>query len=192
MYAFILSDSPILLWGLSPRQRLERVLRRAGVNDFLEDLELIPAHTYSSVLLIRGDYLYDDRVIKGLIEATDTVLQAGPSETRIPVAAHVPSDKAVEALELLKGTPSPKSLGGLKNETPETLSSAYEERLRKSDPPFVLPVTKETYRDLEERLFAWSYKGVTDLITKWAWPRPAKWCTRWCARFSITPNQVTF
>jgi phosphatidylglycerophosphate synthase len=53
-------------------------------------------------------------------------------------------------------------------------------------------VTTTTSRDLEERLFAWSYKGVTDLITKWAWPTPAKWCTRWCARFRIKPNQVTF
>ena len=190
MYAYILWDSSVLLWGLTPRQRLERVLRRAGVTNFLENLESVPAQ--SSVLLIRGDYLYDDRVIKGLIERTDAVLQVGSSEAQVPVAAHVPSSKALEALELLKGPPSAKSLPGMKTETPETLSSAYEERLRKSDPPFVLPVTKTTCRDLEERLFAWSYKGVTDLVTKWVWPRPAQWCTRLCARFAIKPNHVTF
>jgi phosphatidylglycerophosphate synthase len=190
MYAYIYGDSPILLWGLTPRQRLERVLRGAGVKDCLEDLESLPAQ--SSVLLIRGDYLYDDRVIKALSETTDVVLQVGPSEARVAVAVHVPWNKAVEALELLKGPPSAQALAGMQTETPETLSSAYEERLRKSDPPFVLPVTRTNCRDLEKILFAWSYKGVTDLVTKWAWPLPARWCTRVCARFGIMPNHVTF
>jgi hypothetical protein len=99
IYAYILCESPILLWGLSPRQRLERVLRRAGVVDFLENLESIPAQ--SPVLLIRGDYLYDDRVINRLIETTNVILQAGPAEARVAVAANVPSSCALQAWELL-------------------------------------------------------------------------------------------
>lgn len=189
IYAYILCKSPILLWGLSPRQRLERVLRRAGVVDFLENLESIPAQ--SSVLLIRGDYLYDDRVINRLIETTDVVLQAGPDGARVAVAANVPSNCALQAWEILNGRSAETSLPGMRTEIPETLSSSYQRSLKKSDPPFVLPITEINRRELEQRLFAWSYKGVTDLVTKWVWPRPAQWSTRVCVRFGLSPNQVT-
>jgi phosphatidylglycerophosphate synthase len=32
---------------------------------------------------------------------------------------------------------------------------------------------------------------VTDLVTKWVWPTPARWVTRLCVRFGISPNAVT-
>ena len=190
MYAYIFSNSSIILWGLSSRQRLERVLRRAGVVDFLENLESIPPQ--SSVLLIRGDYLYDDRVINRLIETTNMVLQAGPDGARVAVAANVPSGLVSQAWELLNGGSTEKSLPDIRTEIPETLSSSYQARLKKSDPPFVLPITETTHRELENRLFAGSYKGVTDLVTKWVWPRPAQWGTRVCVRLGLSPNQVTF
>jgi phosphatidylglycerophosphate synthase len=189
IYAYIFCNSPILLWGLSPRQRLERALRRAGVVDFLENLESLPAQ--SSVILIRGDYLYDDRVINSLIETTNVILQAGPAGARVAVAANVPSSCALQASELLNSRSTETSLPGMKTEIPETLSSSYQRSLKKSDPPFVLPITETNRAELEQRLFAWSYKGVTDLVTKWVWPRPAQWCTRVCVRFGLSPNQVT-
>ena len=55
IYAYIFHESPIILWGLTSRQRLERVIRRAGVTHFVDNFESIPSP--SSVLLIRGDYL---------------------------------------------------------------------------------------------------------------------------------------
>jgi len=83
-------------------------------------------------------------------------------------------------------------LPGIRTELPETLASSYQRSLKKSDPPFVLPITEANRRELEQRLFAGSYKGVTDLVTKWVWPRPAQWCTKVCARLGLSPNQVTF
>jgi hypothetical protein len=97
IYAYIFCESPIRLWGLSSRQRLERVLKRAGLVNFLKNLESVPPQ--SSVLLIRADYLYDDRVINKLVETTNVVLQAGPEEKRVPVAAMVPSDRVSQAWE---------------------------------------------------------------------------------------------
>jgi hypothetical protein len=189
-YAYILSESPILLWGLSSRQRLERALRRAGVVNFLENLESIPAQ--SSVVFIRGDYLFDDRVINSLIATSGVLLQTVQAGTRVAVAAHVPAGSAMQALQLLGSRSTETSLPGIRTETLQTLCSSFQERLRKSDPPFVLPITATNRRALEHRLFSSSYKGVTDLITKWAWPRPAEWCTRVCVRFGLSPNQVTF
>ncbi|MGB4598393.1 MAG: CDP-alcohol phosphatidyltransferase family protein [Trichlorobacter sp.] len=76
-------------------------------------------------------------------------------------------------------------------ETPLTLGSTYLKELRKIDPPYLLPITQENKLRLEQRLFAGSYKGVTDLVTKWLWPRPAQVVTRFCALNGISPNQVT-
>jgi phosphatidylglycerophosphate synthase len=71
------------------------------------------------------------------------------------------------------------------------LSISFQERLRKFEPPFVLPITPRDQGILERRLFDWSYKGVTDLVTKWAWPHPARWVVGWCVRFGLRPNHVT-
>jgi phosphatidylglycerophosphate synthase len=40
-------------------------------------------------------------------------------------------------------------------------------------------------------VFAGSYKGVTDFVTLYFWPRPARAVTAICARLGITPNMVT-
>ncbi len=37
-----------------------------------------------------------------------------------------------------------------------------------------------------------TYKGATDLVTKWLWPLPAFYVTRFCARLGISPNMVTW
>src|SRR5690606_2323886 len=43
----------------------------------------------------------------------------------------------------------------------------------------------------EAQLYGNAYKGITDLVTKWAWPRPARVVVGWCAGAGITPNRVT-
>ncbi len=63
--------------------------------------------------------------------------------------------------------------------------------MKKLDRPFVLPVTAERRPALEQLTFSGAYKGVTDLVTKWLWPVPAQWVTRWCVRMGMTANQVT-
>jgi phosphatidylglycerophosphate synthase len=82
-------------------------------------------------------------------------------------------------------------LPGIRSHTLETISVSFQEKLRKFDPPFVLPISAEKRRHLEQQLFAWSYKGVTDLVTKWVWPLPAQWAVGQCVRLGIRPNQVT-
>ncbi|MBW1645989.1 MAG: CDP-alcohol phosphatidyltransferase family protein, partial [Deltaproteobacteria bacterium] len=71
------------------------------------------------------------------------------------------------------------------------LASKYLLQLRKLDQPFVLPITTQNRRQLEKLLFSWSYKGVTDLVTKWVWPAPARLAVRFCVRHGLRPNQVT-
>ncbi len=187
--AHIFNESPVKLWGLTSRQRKLRVLRAAGVTDIVEDITTVPDN--SSVLLLRGDCLFDDRVINYLVQTPGVLLKIPQVPTGLFVAAHVASGQALEARDAIEGTIAGDVLPGVTTETLETLSISFQQRLLKFEPPFVLPITPENKRVLERRLFDWSYKGVTDLITKWAWPRPAQWAVGQCVRFGLRPNHVT-
>jgi phosphatidylglycerophosphate synthase len=76
-------------------------------------------------------------------------------------------------------------------QSPAELGSSYDQALRKRAAPFVLPLAASTRLAVERRMFRASYKGVTDFVTKWLWPWPAFWATRWCAARGISANMVT-
>lgn len=189
LYAHILGEAPVRLWGLSSGQRIRRVLEGAGVTEVVEDLGSVPDG--GSVLILRGDYLFDNRVVNNLVKSPNVVLELPSAASRVAVAAHVPGGLRSQVTDVLRGTADTATLSGVRLETPESLSPSFHETLLKSDPPFVEPITQERRRVLEERLFSGSYKGVTDLVTKWVWPVPAQWATRFCVRFGIRPNHVT-
>ena len=186
---YFINESPVKLWGLTSRQRNIRILKSAGVTDIVKDLKVLPDN--QSVLLLRADYLFDDRVIRYLVQTPDVLLKISNAPTDRFVAAHVAAEKAPQAVELIKGTSVADPISDVRTETLETLSISFQQRLLKFEPPFVLPIRPETQRVLERRLFDWSYKGVTDLVTKWVWPRPAQWVVGQCVRLGLRPNHVT-
>jgi phosphatidylglycerophosphate synthase len=189
IYAHIIKDNPVQHWGLTPRQRILRVLASAGVTDIVDDIASMPAG--GSVILLRGDYLFDDRVINYMADAPDMMLQVPQERNHRIVAARVGTHLAGQAADIIGGTVNDRSLPGVKTETLETLSISFQKRLLKFEPPFVLPVTAENKPNLERRLFDASYKGVTDLVTKWVWPHPARWAVGQCVRLGLRPNHVT-
>jgi len=189
LFAYIINDSPVHIWGLTSRQRQLRVLKAAGVTNLVDDIAALPEK--GSILLLRGDYLLDDRVIQYMVQTQNIVLQITQASAAVPVAAHVACAQFGEAREAILQSDGAVSLPGIKTETLETLSVSFQQRLLKFEPPFVLPVTSDNSRVLERRLFDWSYKGVTDLVTKWAWPRPAQWVVGQCVHFGLRPNHVT-
>ena len=67
----------------------------------------------------------------------------------------------------------------------------YDHALRKREAPYALSLLTTSSADVEARLFKGSYKGVTDLVTKYVWPIPALHVTRLCANLKLTPNMVT-
>ena len=189
VYVHIIRDNPVQHWGLTPRQRSLRILADAGVTDIIDDVASLPAN--GSVILLRGDYLYDDRVIKYMVDAPDMLLQVSQNQWPRIVAARLNAHFAGKAVEIIEETIDNRSLPGVRIETLETLTISFQQRLLKSEPPFVLPATVENQQNLERRLFDASYKGVTDLVTKWLWPRPARWAVGRCVRLGLRPNHVT-
>ena len=187
--ARIIQESPVLLWGLSSRERLERMVNKAGVETTQDDTDSV--NVGDTILLLRGDFLYDQRIIVSMIDDIGIILEVNTPQGPRPVAAHVTGDRA-ESIEGLLCDEAPDGCPtDLRRETAESLVPVYQKKLRKIDPPYLLPISEEKRRPLEKRLFAGSYKGVTDLVTKWLWPVPAQWVTGICARNGITPNLVT-
>jgi phosphatidylglycerophosphate synthase len=146
------------------------------------------------LLLIRADYLYDDRLLQELVNKcrSGALLSIGKGGKCLPVAACVAASMSNQAREVLQGNAGQETLSDIHIITPKDLSlSGFQKSLRKLDQPFVLPINSKNQKILEDHLFYSSYKGITDLVTKWIWPIPAKRAVHFCVNHKISPNQVT-
>jgi phosphatidylglycerophosphate synthase len=187
--ASIVGSSAVPLWGLTGSERLRRQLRAVGISDVRASDAPLPRS--GTVLLLRADHLFEERTLRDLAANPGTLLCAGERVRSSFVAAHVPAARAERVAALLNGAAQVQELEGVRLVTPAQLSSAYLGKLLKAVPPAVLKVEPERTAALERHLFDGSYKGVTDLVTKWLWPTPARWVTGLCARAGIRPNAVT-
>ena len=173
----VVGESPLRIWGLTSELRLQRQLRRVGAVD--------DASQAQRLVLLRADWVYDDALVRGLAGADDDVALVAPDGS--VVALGVAASAVDAAAELVEG----RAPSTARRVTPAQMADGYNDALRKREPPYLMPLVRDDLPAIERRIFAGSYKGVTDLVTLYAWPRPARWVTRRCALAGITPNQVT-
>ena len=176
--ARIVGESPVTLWGLGASERLRRQLRSAGI-----ELNSTGEH----VLLLRAEYLFETRTISSLLAQPGTVLRCARDGGRAAAIVDAADASAVSAALLAADAPLPTHLREM---SPAELSN-FDVKLRRAEPPLLEPVTQDRKGALEDQLYGNAYKGITDLVTKWMWPRPAKRIVRWCAASGVTPNAVT-
>ena len=174
----ILGAGDVRIWGMSAAERLRRTFARAKV----VVVDAVPSS--GGVVLALGGWVYDEALLATLAKRPGALLVTDDGEA---VAAHVPVARVAEASEALLRGADP---GGLQRLSLAELS--YNEALRKKEPPVLVRLTADNVRAVEARTFAGSYKGVTDLVTKYWWPVPARIVTRWCAVAGLRPNHVTF
>jgi phosphatidylglycerophosphate synthase len=192
------ASDDVRVWSLSSQERLRRALDRAG----LEFVELVfedgslPEPPPGACAVFRSDYFYDERLIAGLLDCEDEVVLVGASPDE-PIAARVGPDQATRVARILlgmEGLPDPDAAPDaepLRRVEALDIAPAYNPSLRKFDPPFVYRSAAADARDVENRIFASSYKGITDLVTKWVFPLPARAVVRQLARAGVRPNTVT-
>jgi phosphatidylglycerophosphate synthase len=172
------------LWGMTSAERLSRIYCRLGLREVASDAVLLDA-----VLVVDAGWVFDESLIKALAGRPGVALT---DETGRVVALHATPSQAVAAVASLNaGEDLAAAVPTLTRLTSLELGSAYNSALRKREPPVLERLTPETRVAVEKRLFQGSYKGVTDLVTKYVWPTPARIVTRWCALAKMTPNQVT-
>ncbi len=195
--ARILGDTPVLLWGLTAVERWRRWCARAGISDVAATQAGVPKS--DTVILLRADAVLDEGLARPLRDKCPVLLAVDhpdgsrPGE-RLAVAAHVPTDRLADAQALLSdaGASSRESIpGDLPILAPPELGSAYSRALRKRAAPYAFRIGVHSTDEIERRMFHGAYKGVTDLVTKWVWPVPARWVTRWAAERGISANTIT-
>ena len=174
----ILGAGDVRIWGMTARERLRRTFARAK----LAVVDAAPAS--GGVVLALGGWVYDESLLATLAKRPGSVLVTDDGEA---VAAHVPAAGVADAAAALERGREPAGLLRL-----SLAELAYNEALRKREPPVLVRLTPENVRAVEARTFAGSYKGVTDVVTKYWWPVPARIVTRWCAVAGLRPNHVTF
>ena len=175
---WLMGESPAPLWGLDGHTRLARQVKSLGGMTLVSTWEALEGADH--VLLVRADHVFELRALSSLLGQHGVLMADGR-----PAAAHVPiADAQVARTQLETGD------GPLLRLTVEDLN-AYAVELRKSEPPLVAQVTPARQDALESRLYGGAYKGVTDFVTKWWWPRPARVGVKVAAVMGLTPNMVT-
>lgn len=154
------------LFGMKPAERLGRQCGNLGG-------EQLVAHA-SAVL--------SDDTIAWLADHSGTVVT---SEAGRPLAVVVGSAEVDAARKAILGE------GGLATTSAVAIGPVYVRKLRRTLEPLALSLGEQPRSLVERKLFASVYKGVTDVVTKYAWPEPALWLTRAAAALGITPNAVT-
>ena len=182
----IIGDSPVQLWGMTPGQRLEKQFSRQGISTFVSIDE---AYSHGGpVVFVRGDVVIDTPLITSLISGSEMILMLEEVDGGRPIAVRTIGSNGAEVAALFAGEKQDLKITG---KAPSGLGAAFWGELRKKETPYVAEVSDTDNSALEWRMFMGTYKGATDFVTKYAWPRPAFYVTRAIAPTSITPNIVT-
>ena len=204
--ALLIGESPVVLWSLSSRERLQRQLKSLAIalaEDTPGAKHVAPEE--SRYLLVRCDFLFETRTFQALLQKEEFLLL---SDDHTEVAAAIVGTAQAENMARLmeqqfadrqSDVPQVSTAGeGSSEQISKSLASGdrsalsvYDKKLRRATPPLLEQLTSERIRELEDELYGNAYKGVTDLVTKWVWPRPAKYLVNFCAKRDISPNQVT-
>ncbi|MGE0118518.1 MAG: CDP-alcohol phosphatidyltransferase family protein [Dongiaceae bacterium] len=193
--AVLVNRCAVPLWSLGQEERYRRMLARAGIDDAVGEGYPLPAG-HDPIVLVRTDFAIEDSLVKALVHSPNCLLvvPAADGGGVVAAAAHVSADRARQAVALLRqsrNTPDDIAAVGVPALGPDELGSSYNHALRKRAAPFVLSLDDTDPIAVERRMFRAAYKGVTDFVTKWVWPWPAFWATRWCAARGLSPNLVT-
>ena len=167
---------------------MRKILDRVGDFNEIPDLNQLPAE--ENILLLRADYLYEANVIQKLIALPEAILVSS-REDQLPAAIWCKSSDLSKAKMMLEQSKLSPDLVTITVYTPQQLTGGYDPRLRKYDLAHVVQINANDKTVIENYLYDKSYKGITDLVTKWWWPLPARRVVRLCAANNITPNMVT-
>ena len=158
----VVGTSEARIWGLPMAEWQRRTFKKAGATG--EGVGTIH---------VAADKALSPNLVRAVIATPDIRLEDDGGEW---VASHGNGDPDSPSLRTVRMT---------------DLAGDYDLALRKSEAPYILDMRRDDPETVMRQQFASSYKGITDFVTKWVWPKPAYYVTRWAANRGITPNQVT-
>ncbi|WP_233252442.1 CDP-alcohol phosphatidyltransferase family protein [Maritimibacter sp. 55A14] len=183
----LIGEAPQRLWGMEMAEWQRRAWTKAGASGLDRD---------RGRLVLEADRVLSPALQRALLAEPGAALMVEEAGVRRLVALHLPDGVTDDdALAAMVGQDDPDAarlsdagcrVGGVTD-----FAGDYDAALRKREAPYALSLGRAGTRAVEARLFRGSYKGVTDLVTKYAWPWPAFHATRACAVLGISPNTVT-
>lgn len=184
----LIGRAPAKIWGMDLAEWQRRAWQKIGAGGLGDD----------GSVLVGTDWVLSPALQRGLLETPGAALIVdGEDGSKRLAAVHLPAGSKPdrEAVAALVSGPcddeAPLRALGLTPSTMQALAPDYNAALRKSEAPYALSVFTTAPGLIERRQFKGAYKGVTDIVTKYAWPWPAFHVTRWCASAGISPNMVT-
>lgn len=186
LFVLLLNETPVKLWGLSSKERLQRQISEMGGFEWLDNISDLPES--GKVLLLDGRYLFEIRTFRRLMEQPDAILHC-EADGR-PAAAFGDAGQIEKAMAYMSAPDSGEFPSAFKRLKISDLP-AFDQKLRFARPPLLEHITLERQEALENILYGNSYRGITDLVTKFVWPKPARRVVHYCAKIGASPNTVT-
>lgn len=188
IYIYLHRVPAIRLWGLSYQQRVQRQFQQhADIQILSEPEQLAKLPAQGKLICIDGQWLLGARLLQSLIDSQRGTYHARTANKTVALICDTTEHEA--ALACL--TQTARQADEWPQFILEDQVSNVESRLRKLDPPLIKRLDADQIQHVENALYGSAYKSVTDLITKWLWPKPARVVTHWCATLGIRPNHVT-
>lgn len=185
----LVGELSVKLWSLDIATWQARAWAKAGVAEMSD--------AQSSTIIAGIDWVLSAGLAKALVGKPGVALvleDSNSGKTRV-AAIHVPANANTRDFEALINTPEIDAdtlrKHGIHVCEPEALADGHDRNLRKRAAPFALSLLTTSPRSVEKKLYQASYKGVTDLVTKYVWPMPALYATRLAAWLQLTPNMIT-
>jgi phosphatidylglycerophosphate synthase len=180
------------IWGRAVAVLLAELLRRQGVEPLSPGDETSAQD--ESIAIFRIDYFFDRSAVKLLLASPGSaIVDWQGSGLAQPVAVLCAARDAERWRAVILGEPCskedlPQGIELIDAANPPTV---FEDEVRKRSQPLILVVNAATRDEIENRTFQLAYKGVTDVVTKHVFPRPAFYATQFAAKLGIKPNTVT-
>lgn len=198
----IVGAADVALWHVPGNERLLRLLRSAGIDR--RDIARVVDHTELSawtvlsepdrpVLIVNARYLFEPRTLTPLADGREPLVLVEDSDPgRIAAARVAVGDAGPVARAMLDDRPVASLDAPLRDAALRAGQLGdLDAGLRRAGAPLLERLSDDRVDEFEAVLYGNAYKGVTDAITKWLWPRPAASLVRACARLGLTPNAVT-
>ncbi|MEM7544021.1 MAG: CDP-alcohol phosphatidyltransferase family protein [Pseudomonadota bacterium] len=179
----LVGETDARIYGLTAREWQVRNWTRAG------------ADKVSGKIVAATGWVLSSGLAAAVVQTPGSALVEPTATGQRLVAAHLPEggDSAAAEALIAAETADDDAIRaiGLAPSSATDLAGSYNKELRKREAPFAVDIKAKGILAAEKALFKSSYKGITDLVTKYAWPWPAFHVTRFCAAWRISPNTVT-
>ena len=145
-------------------------------------------------IVANGSWVLSANLAAAVVDTPGVALVTGDDDGLRLIASHTLNAAQTEEIaELISAgavTVSAIEALNLKPVKATDIAQPFNRKLRKREAPWAIDTT-DGVTAAERALFNSAYKGATDLVTKFVWPKPAIIATRFSARLGITPNQIT-